>query len=88
MPKADSKTPQAVLDPEALLRDSMRDRWVEGGNLSLVEEIVRVLELGVYDGAHHKDWCIQQALKRLYAITDQQLKDFLNRCGWEEGIPP
>lgn len=53
-----------------------------------VGKAIEVLEMGVFDGAHHKDWCIQQAIKHLYGFTDEELKDFLSSRDWEEGIPP
>lgn len=53
-----------------------------------ITKALKALELGVYDGAHHKDWCIQQAIKHLRGWDDEELKNYLGRVSWEEGIPP
>lgn len=47
-----------------------------------------ITENGPIDGAHHKDWVLQQALKILMAWNDEQLKEALKRMNWEPGIRP
>lgn len=45
----------------------------------------------IYDGAHHKQYYLEEALKNLmFAMGDKDLHDFKavkNQFQWEEGIP-
>ena len=53
-----------------------------------VGKAIEALELGVFDGAHHKDWCIQQALKHLLGLDGKEFKAYLSKRHWKEGIAP
>ena len=53
-----------------------------------VTRALKVAELGVFDGAHHKDWVIQQMIKELNFWSDDQLAAFLKESEWEPGIAP
>jgi hypothetical protein len=53
-----------------------------------IREAVETSKLGAYDGAHHKDWVIQQMVKTLNGWDERTLKAWLWRQGWEEGIAP
>ncbi len=46
------------------------------------------VEYGGYDGAHHKDWVIDQMLRRL--MEPERYKKMVEACGgsYDEGIAP
>lgn len=47
--------------------------------------INQLIEAGNTDGAHHKDWFIDQVLRQLMGTHDHNL---LVAAGWDEGIAP
>jgi hypothetical protein len=54
-------------------------------NQKAIELITRY---GGIDGAHHKDWVLQQVLSVLLQWDKEKLKEFLKEREWEPGIPP
>lgn len=45
------------------------------------------LQYAMYDGAHHKQWCIDQMLRAM--LGDIGYATFLDEFeAWDEGIPP
>jgi len=53
------------------------------------EKVTKALELilqyGGIDGAHHKDWVLDQVVR---VLTEDGYEKFPNTYGWEEGIAP
>ena len=47
-----------------------------------------IIEFGGYDGAHHKDWVLDQVVRAL--LTAKEYKELRRNVGkgWEEGIAP
>jgi hypothetical protein len=43
-----------------------------------------ILEYGPYDGAHHKDWVLDQALRKLLGTSYSSAMPE----DWEEGVAP
>ncbi len=55
---------------------------------NMVDAIGLIIRYGAIDGAHHKDWVLQQVLKTLLDWDDQKLNEYLTEQEWEKGIPP
>jgi hypothetical protein len=53
---------------------------------SQLDDVVRALLMGLTtDGAHHKQFYLEEALKAL--VTDDYYKEAKRECGWSKGIP-
>lgn len=55
---------------------------------AIEDAIGLIIRYGQIDGAHHKDWVLQQTLKALLHWDNEKLESFLNEREWEPGIPP
>jgi len=53
-----------------------------------IKRALKVSELGVFDGAHHKDFVIQHMIKELEGFSEKKLNRFLKEVDWERGIAP
>ncbi len=54
-----------------------------------VEKVIRFMaEYGQFDGAHHKDWVLQEAIRKLRGLKPKDFDGWLASVGWEKGIPP
>lgn len=51
-------------------------------------EILNIAESGQFDGAHHKDWVIQQIIRIANGWDEEALQKHLKEMEWEPGIPP
>lgn len=60
------------------------------GDIKTVEKAIQYLVMGLgIDGGHHKQWCIEQAVKSL-GVDLEDLRSELDDLdtGWEDGIAP
>ncbi len=51
------------------------------------------IEYGQIDGAHHKQWVINEMVRKLLGDNATSYEELVTACkadtyGWEEGIPP
>ena len=49
---------------------------------------LEVAKHGQFDGAHHKDWVIQEMVRVLYGWSEDQLVTWLGKLEWPRGIVP
>lgn len=58
-------------------------------NQKAIEDAIGlIIRYGQIDGAHHKDWVLQQVLAALLQWNKEKLESFLTQREWEPGIPP
>jgi hypothetical protein len=64
---------------------------VDSQESTLLERVKKAVEnapLGQFDGAHHKDWVIQEMIKDLHGWSESQLLRWLNEVQWPRGVAP
>jgi len=56
--------------------------------VAVMTTLNNLAQLGVYDGAHHKDWVIQEMWRTAMGWTEEELQMQLDMLGWERGVSP
>jgi len=66
----------------------------ESNRLRIVNALEIIMRYGGFDGAHHKQWVLDQVVRALsqdypaWVAAHNEGDDGPNTYGWDEGIPP